>query len=1143
MCIKKLVLSLLLLFSFCNLSSAETLKEYADQCTAEIGVAVPAFNCQTFEVAQKEGNSYGSGPCDFPNRLNRKCDPGSRIKILHNDANVAIVASCRKDGSNTDTNNSFYNDIAVIQQNKKNGATCFYQALTNDDGSQVPSPSSPPVANAPFQWLSPTETAEINCVACHDNGAFMRSPYMASALNFPNENIGGSTVTSNLDGDPYWFVGSDFQSRQWKTYSVYVKDNACLDCHRLSVSTTDGVRNGGNIVIQNTGSNSIENGGHFRRGTAMDFSLIATAGKEFSKSAHSATSPIWMPIFNTTFDQTYADAAKEISDCAHQFDADNLNNLPNTDSCRITPHPKPVANIVHPVTATVENAGDRTNPGKIWVHIDPPVGALPDINQYTIKIGGVTANILSGLPVGNQFWMVVQPVADNVAIPAPGLYDLEVTVLVPGFSAQTDKEIKAIYFGDPGVPVDVAIVGDVSGSMSGAKLDAAKNAARLYVDHASTGDKIAVVSFSNSASVNMALTDVSNATLNSARTQINAWVASGQTALGSGLLKAADEFDNSGNPDHLKLMAVLTDGNENVSPKWADGPAGSVQTKILDQKSIIDMVTLGNDADVALAKDIATQTKGHYFRVDPSSNVALASLHTTKGNSSLIAQINSNFRGFSPLTESKTSTFVPGFVATSQTSNTMTLPNILADVYKSMAENARKEQRIGDWNGQFNLVGDSDTYEITLESGLPEVLFAVNWNLPSEKVNILFNKLSCGRYQGQQIVDSTHMQCRIIKPTPGKWIISVQKTSGTLPINYKLMVSAYSQTVLMPQMPNNEFHSGDTFSLLAYVGNHKPPQQAVVFVNVLLPNGSQMTRQVFDDGLHNDGKKNDGNFGNAYSFPIAGTYTFDFTATGINSDGVAFKRKARRSLLVKPRLKLPYGLMAKETLVIDDKSRVKGPSEVYAGRTFEMGVSAAAEANAFIPGYVTLRTDSLLDGNLRYSSGLQMEPGAKVTGTITLMTPESLPPFDSFVINYGGRDIYLEPGQTATWNTGDHRDAYIGSGSTLTLQGGTYRFRSLTIDASAQIKTTGGKTGPTLIFVEDKISISDKIRVESECISCLVIYSNSEEGISLNSSVQFKGSLVVPNGTVSVASTKNTYINAAARNIQVATGANISLAE
>ena len=1141
MCIKKLLFSLLLL-SFCQLSSAETLKEYADKCTAEIGVAVPAFNCQTFELSQGEGSSFGTGPCHFPNRLNRKCDPGSRIKILHNDPNVSIVASCRKDGEDTDINDPFYNDIAVIQQNKKNGATCFYQALGHNDGSVAPSPSSTPVPGAAFQWLSPLGTANINCVGCHDNGAFIRSPYMANAGNFPAQNIGGSTITLNSDGDPYWFVGSDFQNKQWKTYSVSVKNNACLGCHRLSVSTTNGVLNSGNTQLTGSGTNSIEivNGITFERSSAMDFSLIATAGKEFSKSPHGASSPIWMPAGSTFFDASMATAAKEISDCAHQF---NINNLPNSDSCRITPHPKSVLNIRFPLTTDTENAGDRTNPGKIWVHIDPPVGALADVNQYTVKVAGVTATIVSGSQVGNEFWMVVEPVANNAAMPNAGLYDLDVTVKVPGFPDQSDKETKAVYVGDPGVPLDFAIVGDVSGSMSSnGKLEAAKNAARLYVDHASTGDKITVVKFANNATVDLAITDVTSTSLATARSVIDSWVANGQTAMGSGILRAAEQFNLGGNPQHQKRMALLTDGNENVWPLWADGPNGNVQFMVNAQDSIIDVVTLGDDADVVLAQDIANTTHGHYFRIDPSANVSLAS---TQSNQPLfIAQLNKGLKEFNILSESSAA-LKPGFVATSQTANTITLPNILANVYKSMAENARKESRIGDWNGQLSTVGEGDTYEITLESGLPEVLFVVNWNLPSQKMNILFNKLGCGRYGGQQIVDSTHMQCRIIKPTPGKWVLTVQKTSGTQATNYKVMVSAYSRMELMPYLPKHEFVSGETLPLFAYVGTNKPAKEATVFVNVLAPNGSQSSKQLFDDGLHDDGKAYDGYFGSAMKLSVAGTYSLDYTATGYTVEGVPFIRKARRSVLATPTRKLPYALMAKETLVIGDKSKVysnRVKSQVYSGRIFELGNSAAAVASAFNNGIVYLRSASTLKGHLTYSGELVQEAGAVVSGDIKQqkITP---PGFDNFFIHYGERDIYLDPGKKATWEPGNHRDVYVGSQSVLTLKGGTYRFRSLKVDSAATIKTIGGKEGPTLIYVEESISIADKTRIEGECVSCLVFYTNAKGPIRIEANTQFKGSVVAPYGEVDVASKGSTYINVAAQNIKVEASASISLTD
>jgi hypothetical protein len=118
-----------------------------------------------------------------------------------------------------------------------------------------------------------------------------------------------------------------------------------------------------------------------------------------------------------------------------------------------------------------------------------------------------------------------------------------------------------------------------------------------------------------------------------------------------------------------------------------------------------------------------------------------------------------------------------------------------------------------------------------------------------------------------------------------------------------------------------------------------------------------------------------------------------------------------------------------------------------------------------------------------------------------------------------------------------------GVGSTLTLRGGTYRFRSLAVEAGAHIKTIGGKEGATLIFVEDNVAMSEKIRIESECISCLVIYNNSKLGIRLEPTAEFKGTLVAPNGEVDVASKDNTFINVSARNIHVEPSANISLTE
>jgi hypothetical protein len=74
------------------------------------------------------------------------------------------------------------------------------------------------------------------------------------------------------------------------------------------------------------------------QGTALDFGIRATASSEASKNPPSVDSPIWMPPkpVQTTFNQTHANSAKAIHDCAARL---NENPLPNTDACRSLPKP------------------------------------------------------------------------------------------------------------------------------------------------------------------------------------------------------------------------------------------------------------------------------------------------------------------------------------------------------------------------------------------------------------------------------------------------------------------------------------------------------------------------------------------------------------------------------------------------------------------------------------------------------------------------------------------------------------------------------------------------------------------------------------------------------------------------------------
>lgn len=111
---------------------SDTQATYAARCEIATGIHVPSFSCGN--GAEVPGQTKDAqGKCSKPNVLNHACDPGSRFQVLPGQTTDAVaVAHCRKVGLPASGN--MYNDIAVIQYNKKNGAVCFYQALTNTTG-------------------------------------------------------------------------------------------------------------------------------------------------------------------------------------------------------------------------------------------------------------------------------------------------------------------------------------------------------------------------------------------------------------------------------------------------------------------------------------------------------------------------------------------------------------------------------------------------------------------------------------------------------------------------------------------------------------------------------------------------------------------------------------------------------------------------------------------------------------------------------------------------------------------------------------------------------------------------------------------------------------------------------------------------
>jgi hypothetical protein len=281
----------------------EPLPEFAAKCDVATGIHVPDFICAN--GTDVPVSHYDGSKCDKPNRLNQVCDPGSRFQIVAQTNDAVAVAHCRKKGL---SGNNF-GDIAVIQYNKVNGATCFYQALGVMDGnfkspgrgSSLSSDTDSPNPDA-APWYSSAHTKAIGCAGCHDNGAMIRSPYITQLSFMP-----GAGDSSYNKTNPVSFIGTDFAP--WQTYSVNVSGNLCVSCHRQGASNVGG------------------------GGTARDFALRATATSEAAKNPHSFDSPIWMPPGQTFYSVTNENSAKAIADCAKKWASNSA--LPS--GCTVSP--------------------------------------------------------------------------------------------------------------------------------------------------------------------------------------------------------------------------------------------------------------------------------------------------------------------------------------------------------------------------------------------------------------------------------------------------------------------------------------------------------------------------------------------------------------------------------------------------------------------------------------------------------------------------------------------------------------------------------------------------------------------------------------------------------------------------------------
>ena len=186
------------------------------------------------------------------------------------------------------------------------------------------------------------------------------------------------------------------------------------------------------------------------------------------------------------------------------------------------------------------------------------------------------------------------------------------------------------------VPINLAIVIDKSGSMSGQRIEKAREAAILAVNMLNENDTLSIVAYDSEARVIVPATKVDNRLRIIGLINENIY-AEGGTALFAGLSKGIKQVENQLTKDKVNRIILLSDGQANIGPSSVDELS---QLAIIAAKKNIAITTLGigSDYNEFLMSSIASYSDGNHVFVNNSADLENVFVHEFTDLMSAIAQ-------------------------------------------------------------------------------------------------------------------------------------------------------------------------------------------------------------------------------------------------------------------------------------------------------------------------------------------------------------------------------------------------------------------------------------------------------------------------------------------------------------------------
>ncbi len=168
-------------------------------------------------------------------------------------------------------------------------------------------------------------------------------------------------------------------------------------------------------------------------------------------------------------------------------------------------------------------------------------------------------------------------------------------------------------------PLDVALVVDTSGSMEGAPIEDARNAALALLEGLRKGDRLTVVTFDSKAELLVPTVVLDPKSRAAARASMLGMQARGTTDLAAGLQLALTQLASVHDVARARRIVLLSDGVPNDATAI---PTLAESARV--QGSAITALGFGLEYDETLLAELARRTGGRFHRIAGDERIAAA---------------------------------------------------------------------------------------------------------------------------------------------------------------------------------------------------------------------------------------------------------------------------------------------------------------------------------------------------------------------------------------------------------------------------------------------------------------------------------------------------------------------------------------